>query len=143
MGNRCHSLDPDRRNAVVALSLTYDAGALIAAERGDDRMRALHEAALAAGMLPTVPSAVLAQAWRGGPQDRLARVLRGCVIESLGESRARAVGALCGRAQRSDIVDACVVLGAGIRGDAIVTSDRDDLEHLADVLGLTPSIIDV
>lgn len=41
-------------------------------------------------------------------------------------------GALCGRAETSDIVDAVVVMGALERGDVVVTSDPNDLTQLAD-----------
>ena len=124
-------------------ALTYDAGALIAADRGDDRLRALHEACLASGFLPTVPAGVLAQAWRGGPQARLSRVLKGCRIEPLGEARARSAGTLCARAGLSDVVDASVVVGAAIRGDVVVTSDRRDLEMLTAALGVDVPLIDL
>jgi hypothetical protein len=45
-----------------AAGLTYDIGALIAAERNDRTMWALHRAALVRGLLPVVPSGVLAEA---------------------------------------------------------------------------------
>ena len=54
-------------------NLVYDTGALIAAERGERRMWALHAEALHRGVLPSVPAGVLAQAWRGGPQPQLSR----------------------------------------------------------------------
>ena len=45
---------------------TYDTGALIAADRNDRRMWALHAGFLALEVSPTVPTPVLAEAWRGG-----------------------------------------------------------------------------
>lgn len=83
----------------------------------------------------TAPAAVLAQAWRGGPQAALSRLLRGCRIEDLDEPRARAAGIVCARSGTNDIVDAAVVAGALARGDLIVTSDADDLERLSSALG--------
>lgn len=47
------------------MGVTYDTGALLAAERNDRRMWALHAAFLTADVSPTVPAPVLAQAWRG------------------------------------------------------------------------------
>jgi hypothetical protein len=47
--------------------LTYDTGALIAAEGRDVGMCALHDQTLARNVHPVVPAPVLAQAWRGGP----------------------------------------------------------------------------
>lgn len=110
---------------------TYDTGALLAAESDDRRMWLLHRRTLVRGIAPTVPAAVLGQAWRGGPQPSLARLLQGCVIEDLNEESARATGTLLARARASDVVDASVVSGALVRRDVVVTSDRKDLEHLA------------
>lgn len=111
--------------------LCYDAGALIAAERDDRLLWSMHRAAVRRGISRTVPSAVLAQAWRGGLQDRLSRLLRGCKIEDLGEAHARAAGALCGAAGTSDVVDAVLVVGAIERDDTVVTSDPADIGRLA------------
>ncbi|MBO0843566.1 MAG: PIN domain nuclease, partial [Nocardioides sp.] len=63
--------------------LTYDTGALIAAERDARDLWALHEAALRRGVVPTVPAGVLGEAWRGGPQAKLSRLLKGCRTEPL------------------------------------------------------------
>jgi len=72
------------------MGVTYDAGALIGAERNDRRMWALHAGYLAEEVLPTVPANVLAQAWTGGSSRvNLARMLRPCSIESMDEDRAR------------------------------------------------------
>jgi hypothetical protein len=117
--------------------ITYDAGALIAAERGDRRVWALQRRAIERGIVPTVPAGVLSQGWRGGPQAQLSRLLAGCRIEHLDEARARSAGAACGVAGTADVVDASVVVGAGARGDLVVTSDRADLERLRDALRIT------
>lgn len=123
--------------------LTYDAGALVAAEGGDRRMWALHRRALERLHTPTVPAGVLAQAWRGGPQPLLARLLDGCGIEPLDEPGARVAGQLLGRAKSADAIDACVVAGALRRGDPIVTSDRRDIENLANAVGRRIDVIAV
>ena len=62
---------------------TYDTGVLIAAERNDRLIWALHRRLLERGVRPTVPAAVLAQAWRGGPQPQISRLLLGCVVDPL------------------------------------------------------------
>ena len=111
--------------------VTYDTGALLAAERSDRRLWALHRRALERGVSPTVPAGVLGQAWRGGPQAQLSRLLAGCAIEDLTEVRSRAAGAACGRATTDDLIDATVVVGAVARGDLVVTSDPDDLAVIA------------
>jgi len=97
---------------VSAEGLTYDTGALVAAERNDRLVWSLHRAALARGLPPTVPAGVLAEGWRGGPQATLSRFLKGCQVEDLSEANARAVGTLAARAQHDDIVDMSVVEGA-------------------------------
>jgi hypothetical protein len=74
---------------------------------------------------------VLAQAWRGGPQAGLSRLLRGCEIEPLTDARARAAGAACARSGTRDVVDASVVVGALARNDLVVTGDAADLERIA------------
>ncbi len=123
--------------------ITYDAGALIAAERDDRLVWLLHRRALDRGIRPTVPAGVLGQAWRGGPQAGLSRLLKGCHIEPLDERRARIAGRTCGRAGTSDIVDAVVAAGAVARKDLVVTSDPEDLEHLATALGASLEIVAV
>lgn len=115
--------------------LTYDAGALLAAEANRRDIWALHARSLQRGQRPVVPAAVLAQAWRGGPQASLSRLLRGCLVEDLSEARARGTGLACGRASTRDIVDASLVVGALARGDLVITSDPTDLLRIARGLG--------
>jgi hypothetical protein len=115
--------------------LTYDAGALIAAEAGEQGMWALHDQAVRARQPPCVPAAVLAQAWRGGPQPKLSRLLNACEVDPMSEEQARSAGAACGQARIADAIDAAVVVGALSRGDVVVTSDPDDLRKIADALG--------
>ena len=124
------------------MGITYDAGALIAAEQGDRRMWARHRALLLAREVPTVPSPVVVQAWRGGGrQALLAPALRGCDVEALDDGRARAAGELLGRAGTADPVDACVVEGALRRHDLVVSSDRGDLDALAVAAGRVLEVV--
>ena len=113
------------------MGITYDTGALIAAERAERRMWARHRALLALREVPTVPAPVVAQSWRGGRQALLARLLAGCDVEALDDGQARSVGSLAGRAATTDIVDVCVVEGAIRRHDLVVSSDPDDLQAIA------------
>ena len=95
-------------------------------------MWARHRALLLRRVVPTVPSAVVAQCWRGTPrQAQLARLLAGCEVETLDDARARAAGTLVGRARTTDVVDASVVEGALRRGDVIISSDEGDLTAIA------------
>lgn len=126
-----------------ANGLTYDTGALIAAERGDRILWALHRAALGRGIVATVPVGVLAEAWRGGPQAQISRMLKGCRVEPMQEGQAREVGSLIQRSGLNDIVDVAVVEGAVRRGDAVVTSNRNHIEQVADVTSGSIQIHDV
>jgi len=105
--------------------VTYDTGALVAAERNDRRMWALHAGFLAEEVVPVVPAPVLAEAWRGGTrQASLSRCLAMCRIEPLSEDQARRVGVLAGKASHANIVDVTVVESAARRSDAVITSDE-------------------
>jgi hypothetical protein len=114
------------------MGITYDTGALIAADRAERRIWARHRALLALRVMPTVPAPVLAQPWRGGSrQAQLAGLLAGCGVEALDDGQARSVGSLAARAATTDIVDVCVVEGAIRRHDLVVSSDPDDLRAIA------------
>ena len=114
------------------MGVTYDTGALIAADRGERRMWARHRALLVRREVPVVPAPVVAQSWRGtSRQALLARLLSGCDIEALDDRQARSVGALAARAATTDIVDACVVEGALRRRDLVVSTDEGDLQPIA------------
>lgn len=125
-----------RGSGSTVSGVTYDTGALVAADRGDRRMWLLHRRTLDDGVVPIVPAGVLAQAWRGGPQPQLSRLLAGCQVEALDEPRARSAGTGLALAKTSDVVDASVAVGAAVRGDLVVTSDAHDMEHLASALNL-------
>ncbi|MBM2810978.1 MAG: PilT protein domain protein [Chloroflexi bacterium] len=123
--------------------LTYDSGALIAADRNDRRLWAIHIRAIERGILPVVPSVILAQTWRGGPQASLQRLLQGCQIESLSDPAARRTGVVLAQSLTADVPDATVVVSAMQRQDAVVTGDRADIEGLARAVGWRPNIIDI
>jgi hypothetical protein len=112
------------------VSVVYDTGALLAAERGDRTMWAVHCRGLDRAGLAVVPAVVLGQAWRGGPQPQLSRFLKGCVIESFDENAGRAVGRLLRDTGTCDVVEAHVVLTALRYRAAVFTSDPDDLQRL-------------
>lgn len=117
--------------------LLYDTGALVAAERRHPLIWRLHDRANAAGIVPVVPVVVLAQAWCGGPQHNLSRLLRGCRIVPDDEITGRAAGRACAAAGTSNVVDALVVVTAKQLAAPVVTSDPDDLAHLAASVGTT------
>ncbi|MEU4606730.1 PIN domain-containing protein [Kribbella sp. NPDC023972] len=112
--------------------LVYDAGALIAAERDDPRLWAIHLRALMRGIEPSVPAAVLAQVWRSHEQRGLRRLIDGCDVVPLTQDLATRVGELLAVANRADVVDAQVVACCFESAATCVTSDRGDIAHLAE-----------
>lgn len=118
------------------MKLVLDSGALIALDRNDRAMWRRLKAACLAGQVPVSHGGVVGQAWRGrGARSALlARALAGMEVRALDEAAGRAAGELLAAAQRSDVVDAALVLLAD-DGDQIVTSDIGDIELLAGVSG--------
>jgi len=124
--------------------VVYDAGALLAAERGDDRLRALHRRFLLHGISPCVPTPVLAQAWRDGSrQVGLTRVLRGCAMLPTDADVAKQAGVLLGRSRTADAIDAIVVATAMKLTATVVTSDPKDLLVLSDAAAFHLGVVEV
>ncbi len=114
------------------MSIVLDAGALVAVERGDRAMIAVIKGERDEGRAPLTHGGVIGQVWRGGRgrQANLARVLRGIDVRAIDDDLGRRAGVLLGRAGRSDVIDAAVVLIAE-DGDEIFTADPADLRDLA------------
>ncbi len=114
-------------------AVVLDAGALVAFERNDRRVRRLIEFAAELGGSLHVPAGVVAQVWRhGARQARLGRLLKSGLlgVRDLDLDEARAAGALCGVTKTADVVDASVVLLARRHRAAVLTSDPADLRRL-------------
>ncbi len=116
------------------MSVVYDAGALIAAERSDRAVWADHRARLEVGLVPVTTAPVIAQVSRSGRQAQLRRFLRGCDVVAFGDDEAHQIGALAGRVGSTDVVDVHVVATAHRRRFGVITSDEDDLKPIADAL---------
>jgi hypothetical protein len=114
------------------MSLVLDAGALLAIERADRDTIALIKSELASARLPVTHGGVVGQVWRGGSrrQATLARLLPAIAIAPLDAVLGRRAGVLLGKARTADVVDAALVLLA-THGDSVLTSDPDDIAHLA------------
>lgn len=125
------------------MGVVYDAGALIAADRGDRGFWTGHAEFLGAGTGPIVPSVVVAQVSRSPWQAQLRRLLHGCDVVGLDQAGAHKVGDLLGRSRTTDVVDGVVVIMAAARSATIVTSDRRDIQRLLDAGNLTLPIVDV
>lgn len=110
-----------------------DAGALVAFERNDRRVRRLIEIAAERDGSVYVPAGVVGQVWRDGSrQARLARLLKSGLLDvrDLDLDESRAAGSLCGTAGTADVIDASVALLARRHHAAVVTSDPNDLRRL-------------
>ena len=117
-------------------AIVYDTGALVAAERRNPDFLALHDELTAARIRPIVPVVVLAQAWRGGPQHQISKILKACDILPDDERMGRAAGLACAASGTADVVDAIVVATAVRFQAPVVTSDHGDLSRIADAIGV-------
>ena len=121
-------------NAATTNGLTLDTGALLALDHPGQAvvMQARLDEARRRGGSICIPAEVVAQAWRGSRQARLARLLKssGIDIAVMTLSVARSVGLICAEADHHDVVDVHVVLCARQRRHAIVTSDPHDIARI-------------
>jgi hypothetical protein len=125
------------------VTVVYDAGALIAADRSDREVWADHRVRLELGVVPATTAPVVSQVSRSPRQAQLRRFLRGCDIVDFSAEDAHEVGALAGKSGVSDVVDVHVVLVAGRRRYGVVSSDGDDLRPIAAVAAATVLIHDI
>jgi len=120
--------------ATRARALTLDAGALIAFERGDERVRALLRRALSTKADVAIPAGALAQSWRDGTRQANLASLVGdqrVRVEAMTEQVAKAAGTLCARTGTQDVIDASVVLCARRQEHGVViTGDPNDIRRL-------------
>lgn len=117
------------------MTLVLDAGALLAFDKGDRRVRALLDRARRDGVNLRTTTGAVAQVWRGGARHALlASLLRGVHEVELTREQSRRIGMLLGHAGERDAVDGSVVDAAG-DGDEILTSDPDDIAALVRASG--------
>lgn len=116
------------------MSVIYDAGVLIGADRNDRRIWADHRARLDLGVVPATTAPIVAQVSRSPGQAQLRRFLRGCEVTAFSPDIAHEVGSLLARTGLSDVVDAHVVITASHSSSVVVTSDLDDLRTLSGAL---------
>lgn len=117
----------------MSAGVTLDAGGLIALDRDDRRMVVLLARAAETKARVTIPAGALAQSVRDpARQVRLARLLRQPTTDVVPLDRvdATSVGRLLAASGTADVVDAHVVLCAKRAGQAVVTSDPEDLRNL-------------
>ena len=114
------------------MRVLYDAGVLVAAERGDRAVWADHRIRLELGVVPVATAPVVAQVSRSARQVQLRTFLRGCDVAPFAGEDAHGVGALLGMAGTSDVVDAHVVYVADKLRASVLTGDVEDLSRLTD-----------
>ena len=118
--------------------LVLDAGAFVALDRGNRRLKALIDEARHAGAPLATSAGVVAQVWRGGvhKQVPIAFLLRRTDVVDLTAAQARVVGTILGISGTSDPVDAHIAMIARTRGWPVVTSDAGDLSAIDRTLEL-------
>lgn len=116
------------------MSVVYDAGVFVAAERNKRDVWADHRVRLELGLVPRTTAPVVAQVSRSSRQVQLRRLLRGCDVVAFAPGESHEVGALLAKAGTADVVDAHVVVIAAQHSATVLTSDSDDLRLLADHL---------
>jgi hypothetical protein len=120
------------------VSIVYDAGVLVAADRNDRVVWADHRARLELGFAPMTTAPVVAQVSRSGHQAQLRRFLRGCDVVPFLANQAHPVGGLLAAAGTTDVVDAHLVLVAMASGRAVLSADVDDLRRLSSEVRILP-----
>lgn len=121
--------------------LILDAGAFVAYEKGEQRLRAHLVAAHQLGFELVTSAAVVAQVWRNARQVRLARLLSSTRVDAPDEAAGRRAGELLAATRTTDVVDALVVVLARA-GDSVITSDPDDLRALAAAARIRVNVIE-
>lgn len=113
--------------------VVFDAGALIALERRDQRVLAVADELRRARTVGHVPAGVVAQIWRGSArQHPISRLLQASLlrIDALTDIVAFRVGLLLTSTGNSDVVDGHVALLARQLNATVLTSDPDDIARL-------------
>lgn len=117
-------------------ALVFDAGALIALDRGDRAVGALLAVAAQDGTEAVTSSACVAQVWRApARQARLVRALAGFLEWPVDPLRARRCGLLLAGTGTGDIADAALALLVQ-DGDTVLTSDPEDIKRLVEAAGV-------
>ena len=126
--------------APVAWSLlVLDSGGLTAVALNEPNARAAIEYSSRHGVPVVVPSVVIAESTRGDESDaRVNAVVKKAVVTAAGETEARIAAHLKTAASMAGVqhtIDALVVATAAVcGGGAVLTSDREDIEALAESL---------
>ena len=123
--------------------LVLDAGAFVAFEKGDARVRARLAAARRLGFDLVTTAPVIGQVWRDGRrQVLLSRLISATDVDAPTELAARRAGELLAKTRTRDVVDALLV-GHVRDGDTVLTSDPGDIETLIASSGVRATVVAV
>jgi predicted nucleic acid-binding protein len=122
-----------RSKAHTSERLILDSGAVIAAARGDTRVRASIQRSVELNAPIVVPVVVLAETLRGGHSDARTQIALKCGdTDPTSPAVGVLAGSIQGRASGDDTVDALIVAETILAGGGmILTEDPDDLRVLA------------
>lgn len=124
----------------ATVGLTLDTGALLALDHPSKAVTMAARLAEARwrGATICIPVGVVAQAWRGPRQVRLARLITSPDVDIaiMTLNVARTVGSICATTGHADVVDVHVALCARDRRHAVITSDLDDIGRIDATLPL-------
>lgn len=120
--------------------MILDAGVLISVERNEEAAQLFVAATLKKGTLLRVSAPVVAQVWRGGPdQHRLGEFVKTLEVHPFAAEHWNDVGRLLAAANTADVVDAHLVALAIKFDDSILTGDSGDLAKLVEPLPVGPA----
>jgi hypothetical protein len=123
--------------------LVLDAGAFVAFEKGDARLRARLTAARRLGFELVTTSPVIGQVWRDGRrQVLLARLISATDIDAPSDAAVRRAGELLAKTRTRDVIDA-LLAGCVKDGDTVLTSDPDDIDALLAATGVRATVVSV
>lgn len=119
--------------------LALDSGGLTAAANNDPNARAAIVYSARRGIRVLIPSVVIAESTRGDATDaRINAVVSKGIVSPAGETEARiaarlkSAAGMSGVAHTIDVLVVATVAAAG--GGAVLTSDKEDIEMLAEIL---------
>jgi hypothetical protein len=105
---------------------TFDTGALLALERGKQRMLAIFKTARVDRIAMVVPSMCVAEWWRRRT-DVCEKILAALIVQHTDDALVKVTGEALAVVPKATTIDAVVMATAARRGGVVFTSDPGDL----------------